>query len=59
MRLTSESLVQARGEVRTARKFEARAHSESATGQFPSFVDVRAGRHADTRAHSIGEGGGS
>ena len=59
MRLTSEYLVRACGRACTVRKFAERAHDESATDQFLGFVGVRAGRHADTRGHSIEEGGGS
>ena len=59
MRLTSEYLVQACGRACTVRKFEDRAHDESATDQFLGFAHVRASRRADTRGHSIEEGGGS
>ena len=59
MRLTSEYLVQACGRACTVRKFEERAHDESATDQFLGYVDVRAGRRANNRGHSLEEGGGS
>jgi TPP-dependent pyruvate/acetoin dehydrogenase alpha subunit len=59
MRLTSEHLVQACERACTVRRFEERAHDESATDQFLGFVGARAGRHADTCGPSIEEGGGS
>ncbi len=52
MRDTSAYLVQACGDC-TVRKLEDQVHDESATDQVLGFVRSRAGRHVDSRGHSI------